>query len=456
MEKERICGTIGLILSLPIAVLTFSSGALCCFNTTFWSVGNGTLFIVMPLLIALFSIIGFVGSFLNNRYPLFSGIMMLIAVAGLLIISPFILLLASLFFLLGGLISVSKIVKKQGKFKLKQAITIIGSIIVVMLLFLGIFYFISPGPYQSKLLYKVSDWVGDIWGGGIDFKGDYVAWLQYEEEYKNKTQYLCILNISNVNNPALIYKERTMAYRTTIPFILDDAVIWAVNSSWYFYNISTDTKHAFNLSDGISVDAHLVMKEDGGLNLYNLYNGSRMHLNVSPLCYAIYGNYVVWEQEDPSYQRQINCSLWLYNISSNETRQLVSNITLNNDRGASVDIYESTVVFSDGFSIYTYNVSTSEKSFLSEHSRKGIRNGVSQYFSNIQIYGDNVIYVEISNEIVGLDDYHQFFSYWVVHIPTNKKVELKTAYCINQDKVVGITIPSTGDGLYLVDLKELF
>jgi hypothetical protein len=55
-----------------------------------------------------------------------------------------------------------------------------------------------------------------------------------------------------------------------------------------------------------------------------------------------------------------------------------------------------------------------------------------------------------------MDDFHQFFSYWAVNISSDKKVELKTAYCIYKEKVVGITVPWAGDGLYLVDLKELF
>jgi len=457
IAKEKICGIIGLILSLPIAFLTFSTGALCCFNTTFWSVGTGTLFVVMPILIVLFSVTGLIGSFLSGQYPLFSGIMMLVAVAGLLIISPFILFLASLFFLLGGLFIISKFVKKHGKFELKHGIMIAGSIIIVILLFLGIFYFVSPGPYEGKFLYKVSNWSGDIWGGHIDYEDNYVAWIQGEGEWPNDIEYLYILNVSNEEKPILIRKERIEAYGPSGPFIVGNKVLWEDNSSWYLYNITSNEKSNFNISNSIGINSYYVTTGGSGLIIYNLFNGSISNISANPLCFAISNDYVVWgERVNYSEWGNVPNEIWIYNISSGEKNKIITNLTLNHELHASIAIYGNTIVYSDKLSIYTYNILTGKTHKISEHSRKDARNPHSQYFSNIRIYGENVIYVEISDELVGIDDFHQFFSYWVVNISSGKKVELKTAYCIDKEKVVGITVPWAGDGLYLVDLKNLF
>lgn len=455
--KEKICGIIGLIFSLPIAFLTFSTGALCCFNTTFWSVGTGTLFVVMPILIVLFSVTGLIGSFLSSRYPLFSGIMMLVAVAGLLIISPFILFLASMFFLLGGLFIISKFVKKQGKFELKHGIMIAGSISMVILLFLGIFYFVSPGPYEGKFLYKISEWSGDIWGGHIDYEDNYVAWIQREGGWKEGSEYLCILDISNEDNPSLVTKEKIKAYGPSGPFIVGNKVLWADNNSWYQYNITSNEKSNFNMSNGIGINSYFVTTGGSGLIIYNLFNGSIIDISANPLCFAISNDYIVWgERVNNSEWGNVPYEIWIYHISSGEKNKIIDNLTLNNDQGASIAIYEDTIVYSDKLSIYIYDIVTKKTQKISEHSRKDVRNPHSQYFSNIRIYGENVIYVEISDEIVGMDDFHQFFSYWAANSSSGKKVELKTAYCIYKEKVVGITVPWAGDGLYLVDLKELF
>lgn len=456
VAKEKICGVIGLILSLPIAFLTFSTGALCCFNTTFWSVGSGTLFIVMPILIVLFSVTGFVGSFLTNRYPFFSGIMMLVAVAGLLLISPFILFLASLFFLLGGLLAISKFVKKQGKFRLKHAVTIIGSIAIVILLFLGIFYFVSP--YEGKFLYKISDWSGDIWGGHIDYEGNYVAWIQREGGWKEGSEYLCVLDISDEDNPSLVTKEKIEAYGPSGPFIVGDKVFWEDDSSWYLYNITSDEKSNFNITDSLGINSYFFTKGDIGLIIYNLFNGSTFNISANPLCFAVSNEYIVWG-EQINYSQWDNVppyDIWLYNISSGESNKIQNNLSFNHDLGATIAVYGDTIVYSDELSIYTYDIVTKNAQKISEHSRKDVRNPHSQYFSNIRIYDGNVIYVEISHELVGMDDFHQFFSYWVVNLSSGEKVELKTAYCIYKEKVVGITVPWAGDGLYIVDLKKLF
>jgi len=457
IAKEKICGIIGLILSLPIAFLTFSTGALCCFNATFWSLGTGTLFIVMSILIVLFSIAGFVGSFLSVRYPLLSGIMMLVAVAGLLIISPFILFLASMFFLLGGLLVISNFVKKHGKFELKHGIMITGSIIIVILLFLGIFYLVSPGPYEGKFLYKVDDWSGDIWGGHIDYEGNYVAWIHREGGWKEGSEYLCILDISDEDNPSLVTKEKIEAYGPSGPLILSNGVLWKDNGSWYLYNTSSNQKNIVDLDSGIGVHGKLLQPGSSIIHIYDLFNGSKQNISASPLCVSIYENYVIWgEQINYSEWDNVPYEIWIYNISSGEKNKIITNLSFNHDLGASIAIYEDTIVYSDELSIYTYNIVTKETQKISEHSRKDVRHPHSQYFSNIRIYGENVIYVEISDEIVGMDDFHQFFSYWVVNISSGEKVELKTAYCIYKEKVVGITVSWAGDGLYLVDLKELF
>jgi len=451
IAKEKICGIIGLILSLPIAFLTFSTGALCCFNTTFWSVGTGMLFIVMPILIVLFSITGFAGSFLYVRYPLFSGIMMLVAVAGLLIISPFILFLASMFFLLGGLLVISNFFKEQGKFELKHGMMIAGSIVIVILLFSGILYFISPDPYEGKFLYQVNHWSGDIWGGRIDYEGNYVAWIHTEGDWKEGSKYLCILDVSNEDNPSLVTKEKIESYGhlgqglPLGPLILGNGVLWKDNSTWYLYNTSSNQKNIVDLDSGIGINKNLVMKGGNGLIVYDLINGNKTDITSKPLYFAIYGENIIYTQVEYGYE------IWLYNISSNTTVHLLSNLSYCRD--ATIDIYENTIVFGDELWICSYNILTGEITKLAEHSRKNMRNAV-QYFSNIRIFGDNVIYVEISDEVVGMDDYHQFCKYWVVNISSGKKVELKTAFCIDKEKVVGITV--WAGGLYLVDLKELF
>jgi hypothetical protein len=457
IAKEKICGIIGFILSLPIAFLTFSTGALCCFNSTFWSIGSGTLFIVMPILIVLFSVTGLAGSFLANRYPFCSGIMMLVAVAGLLLISPFILFLSAMFFLLGGLLALSKFVKKQGKFKLKHAVTIIGSIAIIVLLFLGIFYFVSPSAYEGKFLYKVSGWSGDIWGGHIDYEDNYVAWIQREGGWKEGSEYLCILNISDEDNPSLVTKEKIEAYGPLGPLILSEGVLWKDKGFWYLYNTSNNQKNIVDIESGIGVQGRLLQSGSDAIYIYDLFNGSKQNINASPLCTSIFEDYVIWgERGNYSQWGAVPYEIWFYNISSGEKDKIITNLTLNHVLGASIAIYGDTIVYSDKLSIFVYDISTAETHKISNHSRKDVRNPQSQYFSNIRIFGENVIYVEISDELVGIDDFHQFFSYWVVNISSGKKVELKTAYCIDKEKVVGITVPGAENGLYLIDLKKLF
>ena len=239
------------------------------------------------------------------------------------------------------------------------------------------------------------------------------------------------------------------------PLILSNGVLWRDNSTWYLYNTTSNQKNIVDLDSGIGVNKNLVMKGGNGLIVYNLTNGNKTNITSNPLYYAIYGENIIYTQEEGylDYESALY-GIWLYNIPSNTTVHLLSNLSYYRD--ATIDIYENAIVFGDGLWICSYNKMTGEVTKLAEHSRKNMRNAVSQYFSNIRIFEDNVIYVEISDELVGMDDYHQFFKYWVVNILSGEKVELKTAYCIDKEKVVGITVSWAGEGLYLVDLKELF
>jgi len=458
IAKEKICGMIGLILSLPIAYVTYSYGALCCFYTTFWSVGTEIIFIVLPILTIFFSITGFLASILSNRYPFFGGIFMLIAFVGLIIISPFFYFIPSLFFLLGSFITFRKFVKKHGKIESGHALIIVGTFFIVILFIVGINYFLTSHPYEGKFLYTIEDWSGDIWGGHIDYYGNYVAWIEDEGGPGELSEFIYILDISDEDNPSLISKQKIEAYGPTGPFIINEKVLWSDNGSWYLYNISSNQKNIVDLDSGIGIHGKLLRPTNNVIYIYDLYNGTKQNFSASPLCVSIYKDYVIWaeKKKNCTSRQNIPYDIWIYNLSSSEKSKIIKNLNIAHELGASIDIHKSTIVFSNELSIYTYNIFTNETKKIADHSRINARHIVHQYFSNIRLYGENIIYVDISHEIVGMDDYDQFYSYWVVNISSGKKIELKTAYCIYKEKVVGITIPWESKGLYLVDLNDLF
>jgi hypothetical protein len=454
MQKEIICGIIGLILSLPVAFLSYHSGALCCFNSILWSIGPYT-FIILSVLICVFSIMGFIGSLISKSNHLLSINLMLGAGAGLLIISPFILFLSCAFFFLGGfIVNRNSMQKPEGdkyKFTMRAAI----SVIVVIFFFFSLLFIINPLPYEGKYLYRIGDWSGNKWGGRLDFKGDIVAWIECGEKSEG---YICVLDISDVNSPSLILKEKIdNIYRSKGPFIMDGEILWRDNITYYLYDISFDKIQIVDIKDDLGIDGYIAIKENDYVKIYNLNTGNIDYIINDSYCYALYNDLLIWgELRNVSDWEKSYYDVWLCNLTYGEKVQILSNLSSEEQTRGSIDIYEKTIAYSDNICIYTYDVDTNKTSKIAEHSRKNIMNEVGQYFNNIRIFKDNLIYIEFSHEIVGMDEYELFNKYWVVNISTKNKVELKTAYCIDDERVVGSTFFTGNDSLYLVELKNLF
>ena len=339
-------------------------------------------------------------------------------------------------------------------------ITII-SIFVFIIVILVLHTFFVNGPTEGKLLYKVDNWSGDIWGGHLDFMGNTIAWIQDEGDVKENSEFLYILDISDENNPSLITKEKIETYGPTGPFVFNEGVLWEDNNLWYFYNISKNQKNIIDLAVGIGIKRHLLLKSSNYIYFYNLYNGSQQLIDANPLCTSFSDDFIIWgEQSDLSEwdsKTKFPYEIWIYNISSGQKNKIISNLSYSKNPGLSIAVYGTTIVYSDDISIYTYDILTGKNKMISDHSRKNVKNAKEKYFSNIRIYEENLIYVEISNEITGIDNFEQVVKYWVVNISSNEKLELETAYCIDKEKVVGITVTwGVNDELYIYNLYNLY
>ena len=346
----------------------------------------------------------------------------------------------------------------------KQLITV-GILIILIIVGLSGCFESDVGSQESttgKLLYSIGKWSGDFLGNHVDFKGDYVAWIQNENEGSGEVQYFYILDISNPDSPTLLKKEKVESNNPSGPLVMTNDVIWRDNDVFYRYNISKNEKQTFDLENtALGIPHHLVTSYSGFIRVYNLSDGSKIEIIAPSIYLSLNEKYLVWAERENyiDFDQRINYSIWLYNRNTGDKKKILENITHNNQNRASLCISNDSIIYNDGTKLNMYNVITEELSTLIEHSRKETSNVIGEelYLSNIRTDNDYIIYTELSNEWEEEAGVVQVYSYWCVNILTGEKKELELAHRIYEKKVIGITKTSNrNDKLYIIDLEQLF